>query len=59
MAIAEAKRPRLRMTASPIRVWMVTCRRQTMGMGIRAKMRSVAMLTEELKTPTFLKIEVL
>lgn len=27
-----------------------------MGIGISAKMRSVAMLTEELKTPTFLKM---
>ena len=56
MAIAEAKSPRLRMTANPMHVWIVTCNRHTIGMGIRAKSRSVAMLMDELKTPTFLKI---
>ena len=56
MATADAKRPRLRMTARPMRVWMVTWSFQTIGMGIRAKIRSVAMLMDELKTPTFLKM---
>lgn len=56
MATAEAKRPKLKMTARPMRVWIVTCSFHTIGMGMRANSRSVAMLTEELKTPTFLKI---
>ena len=56
MATAEANKPKLKMTARPMRVWIVTWSLQTMGMGISAKSKSVAMLTDELKTPTFLKI---
>jgi hypothetical protein len=56
MATAEAKRPRLRITARPMRVWIVTCNLNTMGIGMSAKSKSVAMLMDELKTPTFLKI---
>lgn len=56
MATPEANRPRLRIAARPMRVRSVTWSFQTMGMGMRANIRSVAMLTEELKTPTFLKI---
>ena len=41
---------------SPSLVWMLTCNFQTMGMGRSAKRRSVAMLMDELKTPTFLKM---
>jgi len=44
------------MTARPMRVWTVTCSFQTMGMGTSAKIRSVAMLMDELKTPMLLKI---
>lgn len=44
------------MTASPIRVWTVTCSFHTMGIGMSAKIKSVAMLMDELKTPTFLKM---
>lgn len=56
MATADAKRPRLRMMARPMRVCMLTCSFQTMGMGMRANSRSVAIFIEELKTPTFLKM---
>jgi hypothetical protein len=55
IATAEAKKPRLRMTARPMRVCRFTRKRHTIGIGISAKRRSVAMLTEELNTPTFLK----
>lgn len=39
-----------------MRVCKLTCNFQTMGIGIKAKSRSVKMLMEELKTPTFLKM---
>ena len=55
MAVAEAKRPRPMMAPRPTLVRTLTCSFHTMGMGIRAKRRSVAMLMDELKTPTFLK----
>lgn len=56
MATAEAKRPSDRTMARPMRVRRFSWRRQTMGIGRRAKIRSVAMLMEELKTPMFRKM---
>jgi hypothetical protein len=56
MATADAKSPRLRMRARPIRVWRLTCKRHTIGIGIKANIKSVAIFTDELKTPMFLKM---
>ena len=45
MAVAAAKKPRLRIQIKPIFVRVVSCNFHTSGMGRIAKSKSVAMLT--------------